>query len=66
MTIKLNNQDYEVDEGMTLASFIEKIGLEPNGIAVAINYKVVPKSAWTKTILTDKLELMLIHAVSGG
>ena len=66
MTIKLNDKNYEVDEGTSLAAFIEGLGLTSHGIAVAINYEVVPKYKWEETILSDNLELMLIHAVSGG
>lgn len=66
MIIKLNEQSYEVKEGTSLATFIESIGLKPQGIAVAIDYEVVPKDKWVETILSDRLELMLIHAVSGG
>lgn len=66
MNIKLNDQLYEVEDGISLATFIESAGLKPQGIAVAINYEVVPKDEWTDTILSDKMELMLIRAVSGG
>lgn len=66
MTIKLNDQYHEVEDGTSLASFIESIGLKPNGIAVAINFEVVLKDRWAETTLSDQLELMLIHAVSGG
>lgn len=66
MTIKLNDQYHKVEDGTSLSSFIENIGLKPNGIAVAINFEVVPKDKWAETILSDQLELMLIHAVSGG
>ena len=66
MTIKLNGQYHEVEDGTSLASFIESVGLKPNGIAVAINFEVVPKDKWAETFLSDQLELILIHAVSGG
>ena len=66
MKIKLNDQYHEVEDGPSLASFIESIELKPNGIAVAINFEVVPKDKWAETFLSDRLELMLIHAVSGG
>ncbi|MDR2040716.1 MAG: sulfur carrier protein ThiS [Tannerella sp.] len=66
MTIILNDKPYETDEGMSLAAFIERLGLRPQGIAVAIDYEVVPRDRWADTILSDHMELMLIHAVSGG
>lgn len=67
MKIKLNDMVYNnVEEGTNLASFIDKLGLKPQGIAIAINYEVIPKNKWEETILSDNLELMLIHAISGG
>jgi sulfur carrier protein len=66
MTIRLNDKDYEVEEGISLATFIEDIGLKSQGIAIAVNYEVISKRKWEETILYDKMELMLIHAVSGG
>lgn len=66
MTVFLNDKEHEVAEGTTLAAFIDSLGLKPQGIAVAVNYEVVPKDKWAETLLSDRLELMLIHAVSGG
>lgn len=66
MIIKLNDKTYEVEEGSTLASFIQSLHIQPQGTAVAINYEVVPKEAWATTFLSDNMDLMLIHAVSGG
>jgi sulfur carrier protein len=66
MTIILNDTPHEAPEGTSLATFIESLGLKQHGIAVAIDYEVVPKDQWTNLILSDRMELMLIHAVSGG
>ncbi|MDR0687850.1 MAG: sulfur carrier protein ThiS [Prevotellaceae bacterium] len=66
MTVILNDKPHEVAEGTSLAAFIENLGLKQRGIAVAINYEVVPKDRWAETILSDRTELMLIQAVSGG
>lgn len=66
MEIILNDKPYTVKDSTTLAAFVESLELKPEGIAIAVNYDVVPKDQWVKTILTDKMELILIHAVSGG
>ncbi|MDR3093515.1 MAG: sulfur carrier protein ThiS [Bacteroidales bacterium] len=66
MTVILNDKKYEVADSISLAAFIESLGLKPQGIAVAIGDEVVSKELWASTILSDKLEIMLIHAVSGG
>ena len=66
MTIYVNQKPYPAEEGITLAAFMQNMGIKPQGVAVAINYEVIPQKQWEETILTDKTELMLIHAVSGG
>ncbi|NDW19186.1 sulfur carrier protein ThiS [Dysgonomonas sp. 216] len=66
MNIKLNDKLHEIAEGTSLANFINSLNVTQQGIAVAINYEVIPKDKWVETILTDNMELMLIHAVSGG
>lgn len=66
MTVYVNEKPCQVEEGTSLASLMEHMGIEPRGVAVAIAYEVVLKDQWAETVLTDKMELMLIHAVSGG
>ncbi|WP_203558276.1 sulfur carrier protein ThiS [Bacteroides sp. 224] len=66
ITIQLNNKPYKIEVGTTLISFIESLEIKPQGIAIAINYEVIPKELWETTILSNDMELMLIHAVSGG
>lgn len=66
MKVKLNDKFYEIAEGVTLSEFIGALGIQLQGIAVAIDYEVVPKDQWNEVVLTDQMELMMIHAVSGG
>lgn len=66
MVIKLNDKSYEVMEGMTLDRFIEDLNIPIQGLAIAINYEVVPKNRWNETVLKDGVALLMIHAVSGG
>ncbi len=62
----LNDKRHEAAEGTTLAAFVENLGIGPQGVAVAIDYEVVPKEMWETTVLCEGIELMLITAVSGG
>jgi len=66
MTVTVNDIPYEMAEGTTLDEFIESLNIQIQGIAVAIDYEVIPKSAWKETILTEGIALMMIHAISGG
>jgi thiamine biosynthesis protein ThiS len=77
ITVKLNGSAYEVKEGETLAGLLKqvrgkmdsKIGDSGNwggGIAAAVDYEVVPREQWEQFVLMEGMELMFIHAVSGG
>ena len=66
MKVKVNNETHEVAEGTSLAALVTQLGLNTQGIAVAIQYEVIPKENWEKILLSEGQELMLIQAVSGG
>ncbi len=36
------------------------------GIAVALNNRIIPLSAWAETILSDKDSILIITAAQGG
>ena len=64
--ITLNEKPYELAAHTSVANFIASLELPTKGIAVAINYEVVPKEQWEAVQLADGNELMIVHAVSGG
>ena len=66
MIVTLNDKPYEVAQGMTLDAFMEKFEIPLHGIAISIEYEVIPKNKWPETTLEDGMSFMLIHAVSGG
>ncbi len=66
MVIQLNDKPYEMTEGSTLGKFMESLDIQLQGVAVAVNYEVIPKSEWHKTMLNDGMSLVMFHAVSGG
>lgn len=51
----------------TIAALLAAKGLhEAKGLAVALNAAVVPKSAWTKTMLMPGDQVEIVRAVGGG
>ena len=66
MKVKLNDKTYEPAEGTTLERFMQELDMPLRGVAVAIDYEVIPRGQWSETVLEDGMELMVIHAVSGG
>lgn len=67
MIITLNNQELEVNEGKVLSDFVfDQVGEKQNGIAIAINGEVKPKSIWTEVQLKEHDDILLIKATQGG
>ena len=67
MQITINKQNYQFDENTSLETAIETLELkEINGIALALNEEIIPRSEWQKTILFEEDKIIIIGAVAGG
>ena len=67
MEVKFNNQSIELAENTSVLSFVvSQVGDKQNGIAVAVNEAIVPKSLWGETTLQADDNLLIIKATQGG
>ena len=66
MRIQLNGQDHALPGPMTLATFVERLGLDPRKIAVERNLEIVPRSTYAATALADGDRLEIVNFVGGG
>jgi sulfur carrier protein len=67
MEIILNDIRKKIESNSTLLSFANlEIGSELNGIAIAVNETVIPKSDWTNYLLKENDNLLIIKATQGG
>ena len=65
MIVVVNEKRVEVDEQTTVAALLESLGFPDRGIAVAMDFSVLPRSDWT-TKLFDGARLEVVTAVQGG
>ena len=65
MIVVVNEKQVEVDEQTTVAALLESLGFPDRGIAVALDWSVLPRSHWT-TELSDGARLEVLTAVQGG
>ncbi|MCV7100640.1 sulfur carrier protein ThiS [Mycobacterium palustre] len=65
MMVHVNEQQVEVDEQTTVAALLESLGFPDRGIAVAMDFAVLPRSDWGTTLL-DGARLEVVTAVQGG
>jgi sulfur carrier protein len=66
--LRVNGESTRVAEGATLVDLLGHLGLDhrQQGIAVAVNLEVVPRSHWPDHHLTTGDDVEIIHAVQGG
>ena len=66
MEVFINHSPVETDAATTLAELLMQEGIAADGIAVAIDNKVVPRSEWPTTRLQAGAKITVIRAVCGG
>ena len=68
MELKINQQIKKFNvESLSVQSLLDlEIPNKQNGIAVAINNTVVPKSTWNKHLVHETDEILIISATQGG
>ncbi len=66
MRIQLNGQDHALPGPMSLASLVERLGLDTRKIAVECNLEIVPRSAYAATMLSEGDRLEIVNFVGGG
>jgi sulfur carrier protein len=65
MKVTVNDEAVEVDERTTVAALLVRLGFPEKGIAVAVDWSVVPRSEWEAT-LSDGARVEVMTAVQGG
>lgn len=67
MTITINNKHIELEASTTLQELVLlQLGEKQNGIAVAVNGQVKPKSDWEAVLLNENDSIIIIKATQGG
>jgi thiamine biosynthesis protein ThiS len=66
MNLFLNGEPAAALPGVTVAAFLDGLGLPAKGVAVERNLEIVPKSAYAVTVLTEGDRLEIVQFVGGG
>lgn len=65
MKISVNNKE-TVTEARNIADLAVELGLPSNGIAIAVDNKMVKRSEWKNTTLEENSKVLIIKAACGG
>jgi thiamine biosynthesis protein ThiS len=66
MTIFINGEARELDDGLTVASMLEALRLPKQRVAIELNRRVVRKQEWESTAVSDNDRIEVVHFVGGG
>lgn len=68
MELKINNQIKQITaNSLTVQALLDlEIPLKQNGIALAINNTVIPKSDWNSHLIQETDDILIISATQGG
>ena len=65
MKLLVNDMPHEF-LGETLEDLVLELGKNQQGIAIAIDLKVIPKSMWASTALTEHSQVFIFESIAGG
>ena len=66
MKIKVNNKETELTQGNNVASLAQQLKLPEQGVAVALNNRMIPRSQWAEQEIKEGDNLVIIKAACGG
>ena len=66
MTLLVNGEQTELPDGLTVSQLVQRLELNPDGVAVALNLEVVPRGEHGSRVLAAGDRVELVRAVGGG
>ena len=64
--IKLNGEFRQIKPDANLLVLLDELNLPQDGLAIAVNDRVIPRKDYLETHLRDADQVEIIHAVGGG
>ena len=66
MTLTLNGEKKELNDGLSVAGLLEALKIEPARVAVEVNVAIIKKNAYGSHMLHDGDEVEIVSFVGGG
>lgn len=66
MRVLINDESFEIDEGATLESTLERLGWQLGSIAIAIDDCFLPRHKWSQYALCEGQQLEVVSPMQGG
>ncbi len=66
MLVRVNGEDYQLPEALTVGELVERVGLADQRIALEVNREIVPRSEYATTKLHEGDRVEIVRAIGGG
>ena len=66
LKISLNGEPFEIVGPLTVNQLLTEIDLDPRGVAVEHNLKIVKRDSYDSLIITEGDQIEVVHFVGGG
>lgn len=66
MIAKINGQDKELEDKLTIEGLVIDFGYQNQRIAIEVNQQIIPKSQHSEFTIADGDKIEIIKAVGGG
>ncbi len=66
MKLSINGDERELEDGASIATFLDGKGLKPELIVVERNGEIVPRASYADVVLADGDSLEVVQMMAGG
>ena len=66
MKVLVNNKETELTQGNTVADLAQQLELPQQGVAIAVQNRMIPRAEWNEKTLQEGDNLVIIKAACGG
>ena len=66
ITVLVNETPIDIDKNTNIYQLLQKVNTTIDGIAIAINDKIVPKKSWESQEFNQNDNILIIKATQGG
>jgi sulfur carrier protein len=66
MLVTINGDPVNIEAGKSLKEFLVERGFQTTWVAVALDGKVLPRDAWSSTVIHEAAEIEVIAPMQGG
>ena len=66
MKVKINGDEQEVPDGLSVSAMLEHLGMAGNRVAIERNLDILPRTEWSGTQVQPNDSFEIVHFVGGG